>query len=461
MTNAQAIYDRLPVWSQNLLVSAYGYFQYRRRFGGDYPAVLDEVLRSTRLLSEQVPKVQEERLRRILSVASRHVPYYMTASGALPINAALDESAFRALPILSKAEVQEHAGALRNQQEKAFWINSTSGSTGTPLEVALNRYSYQLSMALLAAHEADYGIFPGAARATFAGRLIQPVWNERLPLWRYNRADNQMLFSTIHLSDRVLPAYLDELCRFCPDEIIGYPSAIYAVAEFCQRTGATPRCHPKVVVTNSETLFDWQRDAISAVFGCPVADYYGTAECLVFASQCSFGRYHFNPLLSIVEILDSNDRPVAPGEQGSLVCTTLTNTVMPLLRYRIGDDAIRAPVGCPCGSNHPAALGIVGRTDDNVITPDGRAVGRLDHIFKGVRGVRECQIVQDRIDHVLLRVLPDGAFDQRTREVLISNLQTRLGQAIAIDIEIVSGISRTRSGKFKGVVSMIKETPPS
>lgn len=453
----QEIYNVLPVWAQNQIVSTYGYVQFKRRYSGDYPRIREQVDESLRLTSDEICRWQEARLRSVLALACTRIPYYRHRQRAIGV--ACDESSLASWPLLTKADVRLNALALRDPTNKPFWINSTSGSTGTPLEVALDRYTYRLSMALLAAHEAAYGIHPGAARATFAGRLIQPVANERLPLWRYNRADNQMLFSTVHISDRSMPAYLNELGRFQPDEVIGYPSAIYAVAEYCRRTGTTPAFQPKAVVTNSETLFDWQRDLIGEVFRCPVADYYGTAECVVFAGQCAEGRYHFNPLLSIVEVLDDSGAAVAPGHQGHLVCSTLTNTVMPLIRYQVGDDAVLALDPCPCGSSHPSVFRIVGRTDDNVVTPEGRTVGRLDHIFKGVRGVRECQIVQDAPDHLVLLVVADATFDEQAGRDLIDNLRVRVGDSIKVEIQAVHSIPRTSSGKFKGVVSKIPPSP--
>jgi phenylacetate-CoA ligase len=132
---------------------------------------------------------------------------------------------------------------------------------------------------------------------------------------------------------------------------------------------------------------------------------------------------------------------------------------MPLMRYEIGDDASPAKGACPCGSAHPAVASIVGRTDDAVITPEGRTVGRLDHIFKGLDGVRECQIVQDRIDHITLNVVADGSFGSQGRRLLADNLRERVGSGVQIDIVNVESIPRTTRGKFKGVISLVQSTP--
>jgi phenylacetate-CoA ligase len=257
------------------------------------------------------------------------------------------------------------------------------------------------------------------------------------------------------MNDRTLPLYLAELERIQPKEIIGYPSAIYAVAEYCLRRRLPPLVKPRAVVTNSETLWAWQRAAIEKVFGCQVADYYGSAECVAFAGQCEAGSYHFNPHLSIVEIVDGQGRPVGPGESGALVATTLTNDVMPLIRYRIGDDATRSASRCPCGSPWPSASAILGRQDDVIITPDGRPIGRIDHIFKGMTGIRECQVIQETATAVRLDVVPGTGFDAAQRALLVRHLRERIGQEFEIDIRLVREIPRTARGKFRGVISHV------
>jgi phenylacetate-CoA ligase len=457
----QRLYHAAPVGLQNLLVSAYGYYQRHKRYGGNYAALYAQVLEVASATPARIAELQGTKLVAMWRHCCARVPYYRQLLAQLNLGPesirAVED--LRRLPILGKETLRSRSGEFAADGERPFWMNHTSGSTGTSLTVGLDATTYRLTMAMLAEHEARLGILPGAARATFAGRAVQPPDDPRPPYWRHNRADNQTLFSTLHISDATVPAYIEQLENVQPDEIIGYPSAIYAIAEFCLRHDIRPRISPKAVVTNSETLFDWQRGPIERAFGCRVADYYGTAEGIVFASQCIAGRYHFNPLLAIVEVLDARGEPARSDEPGRLVCTTLTNTVMPLMRYEIGDDASPAKGACPCGSAHPAVASIVGRTDDAVITPEGRTVGRLDHIFKGLDGVRECQIVQDRIDHITLNVVADGSFGSQGRRLLADNLRERVGSGVQIDIVNVESIPRTTRGKFKGVISLVQSTP--
>jgi phenylacetate-CoA ligase len=159
-----------------------------------------------------------------------------------------------------------------------------------------------------------------------------------------------------------------------------------------------------------------------------------------------------NPLLGLVEVIDDGG---APAIEGRLVCTTLANTAMPLVRYEIGDSAARRVDPCPCGCQWPALRAILGREDDVIVTPDGRRIGRMDHIFKGVRGIRECQVVQETTIRVLLRLVADADFSGR--DLLLTNARARLGQGMEVSIETVDRIPRTAGGKFRGVVNLTRQ----
>jgi phenylacetate-CoA ligase len=386
--------------------------------------------------------------------AGRAVPYYRELFSQLDFRpeGVTAISDLRALPILTKTAVRTQADALRIERARPFWITETSGSTGTPLTIELNAHAYRLSMALLAKHESDHGISPSDRRATFAGRLVQAVEKDEAPFWRYNWAEHQMLCSAYHMSDRNLPAYLSALERFRPVELIGYPSALYLLADFCRRKAIRPDLPLRAIVTNSETLFDWQRSTIEQQFNTAISDYYGSAESVVFAPQCHRGTYHPDPLMGVCEVIDDAGFPVAAGASGRLICTTTSNYHMPLIRYEIGDSVVTLDGECTCGIRGAAWRTVLGRNDDLVITPEGHSVGRLDHVFKGASGIREAQICQTAADRLVLRIVPDKDYQSAVGELLVRNTAERVGRMMRIEIKLVETIERTPRGKFRGVV---------
>ena len=266
------------------------------------------------------------------------------------------------------------------------------------------------------------------------------------PFSRFNRAENQRLFSSYHINERTFPYYKNELDRFQPEELIGYPSAIYDLATHYQRSNSTPGFQAKAIITNSETLLQWQRQKIESVFGCRIYDYYGTAEYVIFAGQDETGIYKPNPIIGITEVETSADSV----DTGRLLATSLINKQMPLLRYNLGDTATLADPALPA-TGTPGLKSVNGRVDDYIETSDGRLIGRIDHIFKGVNGIQEAQVVQKQPGSATIRLVkdPTAAFHE---SILVSNCKQRLGDDFRVTVENVQEIPRGRNGKFRSVV---------
>ena len=74
-----------------------------------------------------------------------------------------------------------------------------------------------------------------------------------------------------------------------------------------------------------------------------------------------------------------------------------------------------------------------------------------------IPGIKQAQIVQDAVDHLLLRVLPDRAFGPETRERLSATVREVFGPRMRHDVEIVDSIPRTPRGKFQFAISLLKD----
>jgi len=446
----ERVYDASPVWVQNLLVSAYGYHLYRKRYQGIFHDILALLKQSRNWSRHEAEAWQAEHLHNIVRHCRQNVPYYQR----LFSDHGLHEQDFtsvqdvRKLPILQKETLRQDTKPFRSTSESTFILQHTSGSTGTPLALEVDEYTYKLAMALLVDHENAHGVPLGAPRATFAGRMVQPASRLTAPFARYNRAENQMLFSSYHLNSNTFQWYAKELDRFRPWELIGYPSAISDLASHYLNTGTMPGFKPKAIITNSETLLEWQRANIEQAFDCEVYDYYGTAEYVLFAGQGENGQYRLNPIIGITEVLNDAGEPAT---EGRLVATTLTNRVMPLLRYETGDTGIPVSPTNDDSVVHELER-IDGRVDDYIETPDGRRIGRLDHIFKGIEGIKEAQIIQDLLTHCTINVVLSSNCNHTGLDQLKDNFKSRTGDQINVTLKSVKTIPRSENGKFKFVL---------
>jgi phenylacetate-CoA ligase len=161
---------------------------------------------------------------------------------------------------------------------------------------------------------------------------------------------------------------------------------------------------------------------------------------------------HLWPDAGVVELFADNGAAL-PGEAGDLVCTGLVNADMPLIRYRVGDRAALDPDvhSCRCGRTLPRLARIEGRADDALYTRDGRAVGRMDPVFKSRLPVYEAQIIQEALDRVRVRYVPAAGFGPSDGAAIIERIRDRMGD-VHVELESVSSIPRTSNGKLRAVV---------
>lgn len=452
MSTRQRIYSAAPIWGQNLLLSAYGLYLRRLRYGAVGRSTL-QALRATATMDvDEIERGQLATLSSVVAAAVADVPFYRARGKSRTAFDSLQQLA--ELPLLEKSDVQRAGRELISDRYRDRRLTEvhTGGTTGKPLAIYCDSATLQRNYAFFTAFKESAGVPDGARVATFAGRIIIPP-GERRTYWRRNRAANTMLFSSYHIGHDSLAGYAQALADFQPGLIDSYPSSIEPIARYLiDRRIRTVR--PAAVITSSETLFPEVRALLERAFGCPVYDQYGGAEMAAFIGQCRQGAYHVAPSFGVVEVL-ADGRPAAPGEAGEIVATGFINPVMPLLRYRTGDSAVLGIARCACGRAGPTLERIEGRLDDVIVTPEGRLVGRLDPIFKAVASLHETRIVQDAEDHVRVEMVVAGEFPRAMEQELEGQLRARLGQRMRIDLVRVPSIDRTASGKLRTTVNLV------
>jgi phenylacetate-CoA ligase len=441
-----------PVWAQELFISVRASLRGMMRERRSFETIAAQIDASQWWSERELHDFQARKLRAILDAAARDVPYYRDRHGQLLAD--VEERDFRkifsSLPSIAKADVREGGKAFISEARRGpLFPGSTSGTTGAPLRLYQDLPAVNRENAFVWRQLSWAGLRRGERRAWMRGDMIVPAAQRTPPYWRVNRAENMLMLSSYHLSEATARAYLESLAGFDPVVIQAYPSSVGFLAAWIRNAGARYQGSSlRGIVTSSETLSDAQRREIEGAFACRVFDWYGQFERVAAIGTCEQGRHHLLTDYSYVEMLPAGD------ELYELVGTGFNNQSMPLIRYRSGDLVRPAPAGerCACGRSFPLIEEIVGRADDSIKLPNGRSIGRLDHLFKGVEGVLEAQIRQDRLDTLAMLVVPSPGFGDDTRRTLRANARHRLGDEISLDIRLVDSIPRTASGKFKGVV---------
>jgi phenylacetate-CoA ligase len=459
-TWADRVYWSSPVFLQNLLISAYGLYTYKRRYGGRHSEYLQSLRESQWYPKNRIEELQFMNLSGVIRNAFETVPFYQEIyrkHGVVPSSLrSLDD--LRKLPIITKGDLRANPKLFVSDLPGSGRIVEihTSGTTGSPLTIYLRSEALEKNYAFFARSLEWAGVAPGQKSATFAGRVIMSAKQVEPPFWRKNWIMRNTLFSSYHISEPNLPAYVDELEKIQPIFIDSYPSAIFSVGRFLLDRSIDVGIAPKAIITSSETLFDNQREVIEKAFHSRVFDQYGSAEMVGFINQCEKGSYHVNPEYGIVEIIKGDGEPAKDGEPGELVCTGFVNSAMPLIRYKTGDSAIACEDICTCGRAYPVVKSILGRTDEFIVTRDGRFIGRLDPVFKSLSsGIKEAQIIQEDYDRIVVKIVVNKDFCSHDENVLAEELRRRIGPTISISIVQVNEIPRSNTGKFRSVLSRV------
>ncbi|HOW92795.1 MAG TPA: hypothetical protein PK883_10805 [Anaerolineaceae bacterium] len=213
----------------------------------------------------------------------------------------------------------------------------------------------------------------------------------------------------------------------------------------------------KAVVTTSEKLTAEMREVMEKACHCRIYEEYSTVENVLFASECEHGHLHVSPDAGIVEILRPDGKQCDPGEIGEVVATCLTHSYQPLIRFRLGDLAAWDEEPCPCGRSMPVIKEVVGRIEDVVVGPDGRQLVRFHGIFTHQPHVIEGQIIQESLSLIRVKIVPTKGFSDADQVDIINRVHQRLGNEVEVIVELVQEIERTKSGKFKAVISLIQK----
>ena len=453
------LYHHLPYPAKVLAASARGRALGRWRYAPETERLVEEALARDDWTAGQWRAWREERLAFVLHRAATRVPYYRDQWAQR--RAAGDRAAWDMLdnwPVLSKDALRLNPKAfLADDCDPArMYYEHTSGTTGKPLHLWHSRETLVAWYALTEARMRRwYGVGRDDRWAILGGQLVAPVGRDRPPFWVWNIALRQLYLSAYHLAPDNVAAYLEALRRHGVVYLLGYPSGLHALARVAVERGLdAPRL--RVAIGNAEPLLAHQRETIAAAFECPVRETYGMAEYAAAGSECERGRLHAWPEAGHIEVLaDAADAPLPDGAAGRLVATALLNADMPLIRYATGDRAALAAEACPCGRGLPVIAGIEGRVDDVVITPDGRAIGRLDPVFKADLPIREAQIIQETRDTLRVLYAPTDAYTPADGEALVGRIHDRVGPEMTVVLEAVDAVPRTANGKFRAVISLL------
>lgn len=364
---------------------------------------------------------------------------------------------FQRLPLLTKDEIRANKDRMRarNFAPEQLVAKKTSGSTGVSLDFFVDEESSQWKRAVTITYDrwAGWNI----------GERVGAIWGnpEQYQNWRmYLRnllLTRHIPLDTLKMDPESMLSYYHRLRRKQPTILFGHAHSLFLFARFLENKDLRG-IRPHGIISTCMVLHDFERKTIERVFGCRVTNRYGCEEVSLIACECPEGNMHLNCDTLIVEFI-RDGKPVPPGEPGAIVVTDLTNYGMPFIRYKVGDVGVpSAKTSCPCGCTYPIMESLEGRVADYVVTPDGNYISGIsltENFAMHLPGVKQMQIVQEQLDHLLFRIVKGETFSEETVADISRLAHDRFGDLMRWEIEYVDSIQSESSGKYRFCISKL------
>lgn len=408
---------------------------------------------------DRLAQLQLQRLRGLLQHAQQHVPYYRDLFARMDFEPAAVTSLtdLQRLPLLGKAEIRANTDALKADNAVGLARFNTGGSSGEPLIffIGNQRVSHDVAAKWRATRWWDVDI--GDAEIVVWGSPIELSAQDRVRALRDKLLRTELL-PAFEMSAAKLDGFVARIRERRPKMLFGYPSALSHIARHAEKRGLRmDELGIKVAFCTSEKLYDDQREAIERIFGCAVANGYGSRDAGFIAHQCPAGGMHLTAEDIIVEIVDTAGRVLPPGEAGEIVVTHLATGDFPFIRYRTGDVAVLDSAACACGRGLPMLKEVQGRATDFVVARDGTVMHGLAliYILRDLPQVAGFKIMQESLDLTRVQVVPGPGFDADITRHIQRGMAARLGEGVRIEVEQVNEIAPEKSGKYRYVISKV------
>jgi phenylacetate-CoA ligase len=417
---------------------------------------------------DQLRDYQFKQIRRLLRHAWETAPFYrerLTAAG-YATGGSFDGTAWLRLPLLTRRDIQSAGDAIHSNNAPAklgrVTAIQTSGTTGEPVTVRRTEADALLWEALTlrdhAWHRRDFKGRLAVIRDSVDRELGEPPEGSVFDNWGPPVSEVAVTGAAGVLKPTDIETQALWLAGFNPDYLLTYPTNLRALARHFAVSGER-LSNLRGVRTLSETMPADLRELCREVWGVPLHDMYSCKELGYLALQCPEDekRYHVMAETVLVEILDDQGRPCAPGEIGRVVVTSLHNYATPLIRYELGDYA-EAGLPCACGRGLPTIERVLGRTRNLLVLPDGRR--RWASIsfkqYPEIRMVRQHQLIQHSLNDIEACLRIDAPLtatqEARLREIILESL----GHPFRLTLTYFRNeIPRGPGGKFEEFISRI------
>jgi len=371
----------------------------------------------------------------------------------LPIN-------WNELPILSKSDYQnaKESTISRDVKHSDLYTGYTSGSSGHPFRYAKDKFSHAMTWALIKNRYGSLDLTLDSKQARFYG-----IPFEKLDYMKEKTKDflsNRVRFPVFDLSDDVLETFLEKFKTTKFEYVYGYTNSMVLFARYLIRKKVILKkiCPTlKVCIGTSENFTEEDKKIIREGFGVPTVNEYGTSEVDIIAMEGINGEWRISEENIYIEVIDDEGNPVTEGGEGRIILTALHNTVMPFIRYEIGDRAIVKP-----SKDKIIIQSLIGGVNDIIILPSGKKSPGITFYFitrsilENIGTLKEFIIKQVELNKFIFEIVSDEEISDKDKNTLQKKMDAYLEPGLTFEIKRVDKIERTKAGKMKHFHSFLK-----
>ena len=264
------IYNRLPVFAQNLAFSAAGAKIQRTRFGAGFEEKLAEFESHEGWSRDELWAWRDARLRELVDHAYRTVAYYrdvMNEGGIDPASIKCADDLAK-LPLLTKDMVKANPKAFVSSEASKMDLLHvhTSGTTGSGFQFDSTVECQQAQFACFWRYYRKHGLDRGTWQAQFSSRQAVPQHVNKPPFWRVDNPGRRYYMSAFHESPANLHEYYDVILKKRFEWISGYPSLMVLLAQWMNERSLSFD-FVKAVTCGAENLLEHQADAMERALG--------------------------------------------------------------------------------------------------------------------------------------------------------------------------------------------------
>lgn len=454
MSILESIYDKSPIWWQNIMCTISGYQRNSKRYGKAYREHRKFLREFDAWSLQEQLEYQQKALAEFLRYVVENSEFYRELYKGIDVLSIQNVAALKQLPAVDKETLRINIEKVVTIPRLGAVEDHTGGTTGKSLIVINTAEDSMKGHAMLDHFKERVGfVNRKMRRATFNGKHIIPPGQKKKIYWRYNRACKQMIYSSFNLTEENMKYYVASLNQFKPHAIDGFFSSICDVANYIERHGIYLNFTPVAIFPTSETLTEEGRKLIERVFKCKAYDQYASSEGAPFIAECLKQTLHIDLSSGIFErISDDSDE---------VLVTSFTTHGTPLVRYRIGDEMIFSNAACTCGLCSPTVRKIQGRRLDFLYTAEGAKInaGNIANIFKNIpNALIRTQLIQNKVNEITMLLEVDKRIYKPVYDnLLFKEFKHKFGSNMKLSIIHVDEIPREKSGKFRMIKNNIEE----